>query len=347
MRRASATAGSCSPAAGAEPRRSPPAAPVYLTCPRCQTVYAVRAAMLREGQGEVRCGACRTVFNALDCLSDELPVQAGEPPEHGAMLSGQVAALPEKAAASSGPGGASFEHGGALPGHGGVPFEHGGALPGHGEVSFEKGGALPGRGEALPEHDFGAAHAPARHPAAARAREVPEALRSDLARADEPPPSPRTRNTGLWLAALVLLGCLGLQYLWFAPEDLAARFPQVRAEVRSFCLAAGCLERRRRAPEQIRMLSRDVRAHPRYEGALLVSATFTNTAAWAQPFPRLRFTLYDVNGAIIAARTFTPSQYLAGVLPADSDLPPGQPVQVSLEMLAPEEAAVSFEFRFL
>lgn len=243
---------------------------MYLTCPDCKTVYAVRAAMLREGQGEVRCGVCRTVFNGLDYLVDELPedatVQAG-------VAGTQPVAAPRAA---------------------GV---------------------------------------------------VPDVLRGDDER--DGSPSPAARNTGLWAASLVLLLAIAFQYLWFAPQDLSMRFPQVGGLVARFCHAAGCMQRATRDPDRIRMISRDVRAHPRLEGALLVTATFSNSATWAQPFPALRFSLYDVNGATIAARTFTPSQYLAGVLPADAALPPGQPVQVALELLAPEEAAVSFEFEFL
>lgn len=257
---------------------------MYLTCPTCQTVYAVRAAMLREGQGEVRCGACRSVFNALDCLSDELP--------------------------------------------------H--AVDAHGEDAPQA---------VLPEPGRDAARAPALEPADPIAA-MPSALREDLERVEQPV-SPALRNTGAWAAATLLLLLLAVQYLWFAPQDLSARFPMASGAVERFCLQAGCMQRAERAPEQIRMISRDVRAHPRYEGALLVSATFTNAAAWPQPFPRLRLSLYDVTGATIAARTFEPKDYLAGVLPADASLPPGQPVQIGLEVLAPEQPAVSFEFEFL
>jgi len=236
--------------------------------------------MLRDGQGEVRCGACKSVFNALDCLSDELP-------------------SPEALA----------------------------------------GGAEEG---SPPGSPAGPAAVQA-HPMPATPAMLPEALREEPGPAGAPP---LVRHAGLWAAAAGLLLALAAQYLWFAPEDLARRFPVAATAVQRFCLEAGCLLRPERAPERIRMLSRDVRAHPRYEGALLVTATFSNAAPWPQPFPRLRFILYDVNGDTIAARAFQPRQYLSGVLPAGAALPPGQPVQVSLEMLAPEEAAVSFEFEF-
>lgn len=267
---------------------------MYLTCPSCETVYAVRAAMLRDGQGEVRCGTCRLIFNALDSLSDELPTtRMSAPPS--------TPTAPPIAAESSA------------------------------EASADDAEmAVP----AKPLTDSRLSSA------------LAQSLRDELDALHETS-APVARHTGLWLAAVLGLLALGFQYLWFAPEDLTRRFPQLESQVESFCLRAGCMARAERAPHLIRVLGRDVRAHPRYEGALLVSATFSNAATWAQPFPGLRFSLYDVNGRTIAARTFTPAQYLAGVLPADAPLPPGQPVQVALELLAPEEAAVSFEFTFL
>jgi hypothetical protein len=250
--------------------------------------------MLRDGQGEVRCGTCRLIFNALDCLSDELPTAR---------------------ALRDGAGDADVQQ----------PVAHEGSDSPGAQTDGNVPGASPGN---------------------IQTAAVGQALLEDLQRLDESSP-PAARHTGLWISAVLGLLTLAFQYLWFAPEDLSRRFPLVASQVESFCMSAGCMTRDERLPELIRVISRDVRAHPRYEGALLVTATFSNTATWAQPFPGLRFSLYDVNGKTIAARTFSPQQYLAGVLPADAPLPPGQPVQVALEMLAPEEAAVSFEFTFL
>ena len=256
--------------------------------------------MLRDGQGEVRCGTCLLIFNALDCLSDELPTARASPD-----TADDVAAHP-KAHEGSDPAG-SAAHASAVADD--APA-----------ASLSLGGM--------------------------QSASAGQALLKDLQDLDGTNP-PAVRHTGLWISAVLGLLTLAFQYLWFAPEDLSRRFPLVASQVESFCLSAGCMTRDARQPEFIRVISRDVRAHPRYEGALLVTATFSNTATWAQPFPGLRFSLYDVNGRTIAARTFSPQQYLGGVLPADAPLPPGQPVQVALEMLAPEEAAVSFEFTFL
>jgi hypothetical protein len=60
----------------------------------------------------------------------------------------------------------------------------------------------------------------------------------------------------------------------------------------------------------------------------------------------LRFTLFNVNGQTIASRTFSPSEYLGRAVEAGARLRPQTPFQVALDVLAPEEAAVSFELQF-
>jgi predicted Zn finger-like uncharacterized protein len=40
-------------------------------CPNCQTVFRVTGAILKMGHGQVRCGKCRTQFDALESLIDE------------------------------------------------------------------------------------------------------------------------------------------------------------------------------------------------------------------------------------------------------------------------------------
>ena len=287
---------------------------MYLQCPKCFTVYAANASMLRDGQGEVRCGACMTVFDALESLTDSIPSTANTAQE--------------------------------------VPKELDPDAPtviNSGEQSSSEPDSVT---QTLPDEDSGAVlldtfkvEKPSPR-VAATAEDVPESLREDWQRMHTARAA-RIRNISFGVMALLLLLGPAVQYMWFEPEDLLRRFPQARPGVEAFCKQTGCLLPSTRDPGKIQLLSRAVRAHPDYEGALLVSATFSNTAPWPQPFPSLKFSLYNVNGQTIASRVFSPTHYLAGTLPGDALLHSGQPVQVSLEMLGPEEAAVSFEFSFL
>jgi len=40
-------------------------------CPSCLTVFRVTGAILKMGHGQVRCGKCRTQFDALESLIDD------------------------------------------------------------------------------------------------------------------------------------------------------------------------------------------------------------------------------------------------------------------------------------
>ena len=144
-----------------------------------------------------------------------------------------------------------------------------------------------------------------------------------------------------------MLVLLAGQYIFFMPEDAARRYPQWRGAIESVCVRIGCVLPERRDPARIRVVSRDVRIHPRYEGAMQIKATLTNSAPYRQPYPKVRFTLFNVNGQTIATRVFQPPEYLGRPVDAGARLRPKTQFQVALDVLAPEEAAVSFEFSFL
>lgn len=46
---------------------------MYTRCPNCQSTFRLNATLLQMAGGDVRCGACGAVFNALGFLYDELP----------------------------------------------------------------------------------------------------------------------------------------------------------------------------------------------------------------------------------------------------------------------------------
>ncbi len=47
---------------------------MFTRCPNCETTFQVTAEQLKAASGDVRCGQCLTVFNALDNLSEIEPV---------------------------------------------------------------------------------------------------------------------------------------------------------------------------------------------------------------------------------------------------------------------------------
>ena len=175
---------------------------------------------------------------------------------------------------------------------------------------------------------------------------LPEVLRQD-AEAFAASDAARRRSIGYGIAGIALLVLLAGQYVFFMPEDASRRYPQWRGAIESLCVQIGCVLSERRDPARIRVVSRSVRVHPRLEGVMQIKATLTNTAPFRQPYPQVRFTLFNVNGQTIATPDFQPSEYLGRRIAASARLRPRTPFQVELDVLAPEEAAVSFEFQFL
>lgn len=292
---------------------------MYTSCPFCQTAFTITGAQLRAGRGTVRCGRCRKLFDALAYLSDTLPTQ-----EHAAPRAPDSNATQAPAPVTA--------------------------------PTAEPAAQQEIREQSQPPRPSAQQKAPAERPptldesfdskAEGEEEPVPQALREDLARMASA--RRRSRSGFLFGAASVLLAAaLAVQYARFMPEDVVQRYPDARVWMEGFCKRTGCTLPERRDVSLIRMVSRDVRVHPRYEGALLVTAALENTAPYKQPYPQMQFTLYNVNGQTIATRRFEPREYLAGDVDVARGMPPRTPVQVALDLLAPEQAPVSFEFRFL
>ena len=176
--------------------------------------------------------------------------------------------------------------------------------------------------------------------------EMPEVLRDDMLRVARFAKAARWRAYFVVLS-FVMLGVLGFQVAAFQPQEVLIRYPQAEPILKQLCVLVGCRLPQRRDPTAIRVVSRDVRIHPDYQGALSITATLINTASYRQEFPHLQFTLFNVNGQIIASRIFKPQEYLNRVLSSTERLRPRRPLQIAIELMSPEQAAVSFEFRFL
>ncbi len=286
---------------------------MYTRCPHCSTFFAVSPEQLGAADGRVRCGSCLSIFDGLKQLTERPPRQkAGD-----SKIASEVP-QPDQSEVSQ-PDQGDANHGTWKRQLDPDAFE--------GEASKN---APPTLGE-----DDAVAY-----------EEVPEVIREDLARA-EAERRGRWKSAVLTAVALTLLAVLGLQYAWFKPAKVLAGYPQARPWLEHFCVYTGCRVPDRRDPSKIQMLARDVRVHPGYEGALLVSATLVNAAAHAQPYPRLQFSVFNVNGQTIASRVFEPEEYLSPDLDPKGNMSPGKPLQIAIELVAPEEAAISYEFRFL
>lgn len=161
-------------------------------------------------------------------------------------------------------------------------------------------------------------------------------------------PTP-ARPWGRWFAwgLLNLLAAGGLlaQYAAYNFDELA-RQDRYRPWFEQLCPSIGCELPSKVDISQIRSSNLVVRSHPEFSGALIVDAILYNRAPFAQPFPLLEMRFADLGGQLIASRRFKPSEYLAGELAGQSEMPPQTPIHISLDILDPGTRAVNYSLSF-
>ena len=239
-------------------------------CPACATAFRVSAEQLKVKQGQVRCGQCRQVFNALTTLVDEPepappaeafpPTQPAPPPEDVApaeTMPTEVAAAPDDA-----PGNADA-------------WEPPGA-DAAATVSTEPAN-WPGRLD-----DSYAA---------------PAYLRN------------RDGHPWLWgSAALIAALLLSLQVLLHFRTELSASFPDASAALREGCAWFGLDLALPHKADLLGIETSDL--HPGGDGLLILAATLKNRAAFVQAYPHLELTLTDLGDQALLRKVLAPAAYL-------------------------------------
>lgn len=136
------------------------------------------------------------------------------------------------------------------------------------------------------------------------------------------------------------------QYLIFNFAELS-RTPTWRPFYANICEAIICTLPNPSDVNRLRGANLVVRDHPTTEGALVVDVIVFNEAEYPQPFPLLELGFTSLSGQAIASRRFQPSEYLRGDLTDMTQMPPGVPVRLSLEIVDPGSDAQNYTLRFL
>lgn len=153
------------------------------------------------------------------------------------------------------------------------------------------------------------------------------------------------RLFGWGLLNLLAVGGLLAQYAAYNFDELA-RQDRYRPWFEQLCPNIGCTLPSKVDISQIRSSNLVVRSHPEFSGALIVDAILYNRASFAQPFPLLEMRFADLGGQLVASRRFKPSEYLAGELAGQSEMPPQTPIHISLDILDPGTRAVNYSLSF-
>lgn len=317
-------------------------------CPKCNLMLVVTAADLRAAQGHVRCGRCRSVFNALESLAESPtdpltdPLTEPTPPrasEAKAPDASEVI-LPHLADAL-GPQMEDQTSELAVP-SAEDQLLHEEAVEGTARETADE--TIEADAIVLEEPPSDQAPVSALSPRPSRLEAPSEAASPEL----EPPAefaleTAEARHTGAWLAgALVLALLLAGQAVNHYRGSLAT-LPSIGPPLRAFYGALGIPVSplwNVRAYDARQLGATVSASHPHQ---ITVRASIANMGRWPLPLPLLRITLQDRYGRTIAARDVAPRDYV----PASSDpaamLAAGQRVDATVTFVSPGPQAIGFE----
>ena len=310
------------------------------TCPKCNLMLVVTAADLRAAQGHVRCGRCRSVFNALESLAESPPdspsphSSEAKAPHASEVISPHLADalhphMEEQTSELAAPTAEDQ-----------LPHEE--AFEGTARETADE--TIEADAIVLEEQTSEQAPDSALSP-----RPSPAETRSEPASPELEPPAEfaldaaEARHTGAWLAgALVLALLLAGQAVNHYRGSLAT-LPSIGPSLRTFYGALGIPI----SPlwnvhaYDARQLGATVSgSHPHQ---ITVRASIANIGRWPLPLPLLRITLQDRYGRTIAARDVAPRDYVPTSSHPASMLAAGQRVDATVTFVSPGPQAIGFE----
>lgn len=289
--------------------------PSSVTCPHCQTSFRITKAQLNAADGSVRCGSCLQVFNAMDQFE-----QVPEPP---ASTADDDKATPDTTITSG--------------------------QPDQNPLIQQQTPAI----ETIAQPDQGSGHEVKAEIATApvefngHQQQTIDRLIEELDEQEsESAVNTQQHRRVRWIIAALTLSLLLLgQFAWFNLPVLSLN-PALRGAYATMCQLLHCTLPPQVNIQAIRSLELVVRSHPNHQDVLQIDTVIINEAGHTQPFPDLQLTFTDINGRVVANRTFTPTEYLAGELAGSLVMPKAQPVRLGLEIIDPGAQAVNYQLQF-
>jgi predicted Zn finger-like uncharacterized protein len=262
-------------------------------CPSCHTHFRVHAEQLAARAGQVRCGKCSRVFDALEHLIEEIaPARAPRPkPEFEAMRTDAADAEPAPESATS-----------EAPDIGATAQKR--AIAQAADVVAE----APEPGAETPE---AAILEPAIvEPANAEPVAASGASAFGFGPVAAAEPATPARRWPWLLGGLLLLLILLAQAAYHYRSAITLLFPETKPYAAALCAALGCELPLPRRLELMSIEASDLQADTTNPNVMVLSATLKNRAIFNQQHPLLELTLTDAQDQPVVRRVLAPQDYL-------------------------------------
>ena len=300
------------------------------SCPACNAAFYVLSDQLAAHRGDVRCGKCEHVFNALDRLAevaDGETINKPEPSSQAAIIEEEFVPADIEIIAESDVT-ISVEPETAIPAESQEKSQ---------DKSAKDAGILSQEPPAISITDYSI-------PASASI--LSPTMMDDAARNKTGKTSGGSRSGFakflIFLLALILLLAGTAQAVYYLRSDIAARWPQYRPILEQACQYVQCKVELPMNADLIVIDDSDLQEDLDRQGLIHLYTTLINTASHAQAYPLLELTLTDVNDKPLLRRTFKPQEYL----PAEADIKRGvlakQEINIKLSLTASGEAVAGY-----
>jgi len=338
------------------------------TCPDCGTLFKVRPEHLAAHRGDVRCGNCDFIFNALDHLA-ETQIQENptiqqaleeflEPTVESSVIDEQdnategaadeLAPLEEvdfvletEPAQAIAPQEEELVQQGTENEANTLPRDLGADVtPEPDAIEPEPSGEKSPEGEQqearqvaepepIPGTELEAESLAHPEPEHSNTSELTPTIRQELL-------SPKSkRSASAWrtgiLVVLLLVAVAG-QCIYFMRTRIAVLLPPAKPYLEKFCAIAGCVVDLPRQSNLLVIDDSDLRQDEEHEEVVVLSTTIINHASFVQAYPLLEVTLTDVDDRAVLRRVFQPQEYLPKGTEAKVGIPAGGETLVRLHL---------------
>jgi len=253
-------------------------------CPSCHTFFRVHAEQLAARAGQVRCGKCSRVFDALEQLIEESAPARAPHPDPG------FAAMRVHAA--------DAEH---------VPEPADSEAPTIGAAAQEP--VIAQAADPVTETPDAAVSEPAQ-PANAKPVAAAGASAFSFGQGATVEPAVPARRWPWLLGALLLLLTLLAQAAYHYRGAITLLFPETKPHAAALCASLGCELPLPRRIDLMSIEASDLQADTTNPNVMVLSATLKNRAIFNQQYPLLELTLTDAKDQPVVRRVLAPQDYL-------------------------------------
>lgn len=283
-------------------------------CPACHTHFRVHAEQLAARAGQVRCGRCRRVFDALDHLIEEAAPALAPQPAPGVEAirtdAGGVETAPKLESTEAARVGATTQE----------------------SATAEAAAVAAEVDEPIADTPRAATIlAPAvAEPMNAETETAAGASSFDFGPIAAAQPSRRARRWPWSLGALMLLLLLLAQAAYHYRIAITLLFPETKPYAVALCVTLGCELPLPRRIELLSIEASDLQADTTNPNVMVLSATIKNRALFNQQHPLLELTLTDAQDQPVVRRVLEPQDYLGKAVNTQAGLPANAEIAIKV-----------------